>query len=46
MGKQALKYSVGMISLFLLVKNASGTGTLFDSGARGISTVTKTFQGR
>jgi hypothetical protein len=40
------KYGVGLIGLYLLVANASGTGTLFTSGANGISTVTKTLQGR
>lgn len=46
MGKQSIKYGVSLIALYLLVANASGTGTLFDSGSRGISTVAKTFQGR
>ena len=44
--KQYAKYSVGLVALYLLVANASGTGTLFDSGSRGISTVWKTAQGR
>jgi hypothetical protein len=44
--KQAMKYGFGAITLYLLVANASGTGTLFSSGANGIATVTKTFQGR
>ncbi len=46
MGKQFLKYGVGLIGLYVLVANASGTGQLFDSGSRGIVTVTKGFQGR
>lgn len=46
MGKQSLRYGVGLIALYLLVANASGTGTLFDAGSRGIVNVTKGFQAR
>jgi hypothetical protein len=44
--KQGMKYGVGLVAVYLLVKNASGSGTLISSGASGISTVTKTLQGR
>lgn len=46
MGKQLLKGGVMLTALYLLVANASGTGTLFSSGANGVSTVWKTAQGR
>lgn len=45
-GKQFFKGAVGLTALYLLVANASGTGTLFTSGANGVSTVWKTAQGR
>ena len=44
--KQFGKYAFGLTALYLLVANATGTGTLMDSGSRGISTVWKTAQGR
>lgn len=44
--KQSMKYGVGLVALYLLVANASNAGTLFTSGANGVSTVTRTFQGR
>lgn len=46
MVKQGMKYGVGLIALYLLVANASGAGSVFSNGAAGISTVTKTLQGR
>jgi hypothetical protein len=46
MVKQGMKYGVGLIALYLLVANASGAGQVFTSGANGLSTVTKTLQGR
>jgi hypothetical protein len=46
MVKQGMKYGVGLIALYLLVANASGSGQVFSSGAAGLSTVTKTLQGR
>lgn len=46
MFKQTLKYGGGLIALYLLVANASGSGQVFTSGANGLSTVTKTLQGR
>lgn len=44
--KKLAGYGVGMIVTFLLVQNASNAGNLISSGAQGLSTVTKTFQGR
>lgn len=46
MGRTYMKYSAVLIGLYLLVKNASGAGTLFTKGAAGAATVTKTLQGR
>jgi hypothetical protein len=40
------KYSFGLIALYLGVANYTGAGRLIESGANGVSTVTKTFQGR
>lgn len=44
--KKMTGYGVGMIVLYLGLNHASAAGTLFTSGAQGVSTVTKTFQGR
>jgi hypothetical protein len=44
--KQGVKYGVILIGLYIVVANASGAGTAFTSGANGISTVTRTLQGR
>ncbi len=44
--KTSMKYGVGLVALYLVVANASNSGTVITSGASGISTVTKTFQGR
>jgi hypothetical protein len=41
-----MKYSAVLIGLYLVVNHASGTGTLFKSGAAGLSTIDKTLQGR
>lgn len=46
MGRTYMKYSAVLIALYLLVKNASGSGTVLTKGAAGVSTVTKTLQGR
>jgi hypothetical protein len=46
MPKKMLTYGAGLIATFLVVRNASGSGKIISSGAAGISTVTKTFQGR
>jgi hypothetical protein len=39
-------YGVGLIALYIVVANASNSGTVITSGAQGLSTVTKTLQGR
>jgi hypothetical protein len=44
--RQGMKYGVALIATYLIVRNASSSGTVISSGANGISTVTKTFQGR
>jgi hypothetical protein len=44
--KKTMTYGTGLIALYLLVANASGSGQVFSSGANGIATVTKTLQGR
>jgi hypothetical protein len=41
-----MQYSAVLIGLYLLVSNASGTGTLFSQGAAGLATVNKSLQGR
>lgn len=46
MGRTYMKYSAVLIGLYLLVRNASGAGTVISKGASGVSTVTKTLQGR
>jgi hypothetical protein len=40
------KYGVGLIALYIVVANGSNFGTAFSAGARGVSDVTRTFQGR
>jgi hypothetical protein len=44
--KQALKYGTSLIALYIVVANGSNFGTAFSAGARGVSDVTKTLQGR
>lgn len=44
--KQGLKYAFGLTALFIVVANGSKSGQVFDSGARGVSTIWKTAQGR
>lgn len=46
MGKQSLKYFGGLIALYVVVANGSGFGSAFSAGARGVSDVTRTLQGR
>lgn len=41
-----LRYGVGLVGLYIIVANASNAGAAITSGANGISTVTRTFQGR
>jgi hypothetical protein len=45
-GKQALKYFGGLIGLYIVVANGSNFGTAFSAGARGVSDVTRSLQGR
>jgi hypothetical protein len=44
--KKMLTYGTGLIALYLVVANASGSGRVFTDGANGLSTVTRTLQGR
>jgi hypothetical protein len=44
--KQYGKYGFGLIALYIVVANGTNFGTAFTAGARGVSTVTKTLQGR
>lgn len=44
--KTALKYSAGLIGLYLLVFNATDAGTLLNDGTKGGVNVVKAFQGR
>lgn len=44
--KQLAKYGASLIALYLVVANGSGFGTAFDAGAKGVSNLTKTLQGR
>lgn len=46
MGKQLAKYGAGLIALYLVVAHGSSFGTVIKNGASGVSTVTKTLQGR
>lgn len=44
--KQYGKYFAGLIGLYIVVANGSNFGKAFTSGAAGVSSVTKTLQGR
>ena len=44
--KQYLKYGAGLVGLYIVVANGSNFGTAFSAGARGVSDVTRTLQGR
>jgi hypothetical protein len=46
MVKQLSKYGAGLIALYVIVANGSGFGQAFSAGARGLSDVTKSLQGR
>jgi hypothetical protein len=46
MGKKALTYGGGLIALYLVVRYATGAGTVLSAGAKGGSQVVKTLQGR
>lgn len=44
--KKTLVIVGGLIALYLVVENATGSGTLITKGASGASTVVKSLQGR
>ena len=44
--KKSLSYGTGLIALYLVVYNASGSGRVFTAGANGLTTVVKGLQGR
>ena len=44
--KQYGKYFAGLIGLYIVVAHGSNFGTAFTAGANGVSSVTKTLQGR
>lgn len=44
--KKALSYGAGLIALYLVVYNASGSGKVLTDGANGVTTVVKGLQGR
>ncbi len=41
-----MRYSAVLIGLYLLVTHASGAGTVFTQGAKGLSQIDSTLQGR
>lgn len=41
-----MKYSAVLIGLYLALSHASGGGSLIKNGASGLSTITKSLQGR
>lgn len=46
MGRTFLKYSAGLIALYLGVAYATGSGTLINSASKGAANLVKTFQAR
>lgn len=46
MGRQALKWTGGLIGLYLVAKNARSIGSFFSSAGSAGSGVIKTLQGR
>jgi len=44
--KQYGKYAFSLIALYIVVANGTNFGTAFSAGAKGVSDVTKTLQGR
>lgn len=44
--KKSMGYFTGLVALYLVVANASGSGKVMTDGANGFATVTKTLQGR
>lgn len=46
MGRKALAYTGGLIGLYLLVRHATGAGTVLSAGANGSAKFVRTLQGR
>lgn len=46
MGKKTLTYTGGLIGLYLIVRNYTGSGRVLSSGAAGGVSIIKTLQGR
>lgn len=46
MVKQLTKYGAGLIALYIVVANGSRFGQVIASGAKGVSDVSRTLQGR
>lgn len=44
--KKIIGYGGALIALYIAVANGSNTGNVISAGASGLSTVTKTLQGR
>ncbi|WP_154793300.1 hypothetical protein [Occultella kanbiaonis] len=44
--RQLTKYGAGLIALYVIVANGSRFGSVISAGARGVSDVTRTLQGR
>ena len=44
--KKGMGYFVGLVGLFIVVNNYTGSGKVITDGANGFATVTKTLQGR
>lgn len=46
MSRQFLKYSAGLIGLYLVVSYATGAGRTIRAGTRGAGTLVNAFQGK
>ena len=46
MGRKALVYTGGLIGLYLVVRHATGAGTVLHAGANGGAKFVRTLQGR
>lgn len=44
MGRQMLKYYVGLVGLGIIVGHASGFGTVFSAGSKGVVDLTNSFK--
>jgi hypothetical protein len=44
--KKLAGYGTGLIALYLVTNNLSNAGAIITAGSQGLSTVTKTLQGR